>query len=116
MIATLVQVQDGVSGIDHHVCYYSNTFNKHQNKYSTIEKETQAQSLALQHFEVCLSTSSCPIVVYIDHSRLTFLYKMRNKTRNNNQRLMRCSLTIQTFNLDIKRIKGKNNVIADALS
>ena len=67
----------------------------------------------MQHFEVCLSTNSCPIGVYIDHSPLKFLYKMRNEMRNNNQRW---SLTIQKLNLDIKRIKDKDNVIADALS
>ncbi len=33
-------------------CYFSQKFNKHQRRYSTIEKEGLALVLALQHFDV----------------------------------------------------------------
>jgi hypothetical protein len=39
------------------VCYFSRKLNKHQKKYSTIEKECIALLLSLQHFEVYLSAS-----------------------------------------------------------
>jgi len=36
--------------------------------------------------------------------------------KNKHQRLMRWSLILQEFDLEIKHIKGKDNVLADALS
>ena len=80
--------------------------------YSTIEKECLSLILAVQHFEVYLTSSSLPIIVYSDHNPLTFI----NKMKNNNQRLMRWCLMLQEYNIDIKHIKGKANIIADALS
>ncbi len=88
-------------------------FSKCQKHYSTIDKEALAVLLALQHFEVYLgSGSGSPIVVYTDHNPLVFLSRMSNS----NQRLMRWSLIVQEFNLDIRYKKGTENVVADALS
>ena len=42
--------------------------NKHQKNYSTVEKECLSLILALQHFEVYLTSSSPPIVVFSDHN------------------------------------------------
>ncbi|KAJ8042675.1 hypothetical protein HOLleu_09493 [Holothuria leucospilota] len=108
--AVLLQADE--HGVDHPVCYYSKKFDKHQKNYSTIEKETLALILSLQHFDVYLGTTSFPITVYTDHNPLTFLSKMKNK----NQRLMRWSLFLQSYNVDIKHIKGKDNVVPDSLS
>ncbi len=95
-----------------HQSYFSQKFNKHQRRYSTIEKEGLALVLALQHFDVYVGSVSYPLIVYTDHNPLVFL----NQMKNNNQRLMRWSLFLQTFELDIRHIRGKDNVIADALS
>ena len=107
-----VLLQEDDSGVDHPVCYFSKKFNKHQKNYSTVEKECLSLILALQHFEVYLTSSSSPIVVFSDHNPLTFIHKMKNK----NQRLLRWSLLLQEYNLDIRHIKGKDNIIPDALS
>ena len=107
-----VLLQEDNNGIDHPVCYFSKKFNKHQKNYSTIEKECLALSLAPQQFEVYLTSSTSPIIVFSDHNPLRFL----NKLKNNNQRLLRWSLLLQEFNLDIRHIKGKDNIIPDALS
>ena len=108
-----VLLQEDNNGIGHPVCYFSKKFNKHQRNYSTIEKECLALILAIQQFEVYLTTSSTsPIVVFSDHNPLSFLHKLKNK----NQRLPRWSLLLQEFNLDIRHIKGKDNIIPDALS
>ena len=53
-----------------------------------------------------------PIEVYTDHNPLVFLGKMRNK----NQRLLQWSLQLQEYNITIAHIRGRDNVIADALS
>ena len=107
-----VLLQEDDNGVDHPVCYFSKKFNKHQRNYSTIEKECLSLILALQHFEVYLASSHAPIVVFSDHNPLTFIHKMKNK----NQRLLRWSLMLQEHNLDIRHIKGRDNIIPDALS
>lgn len=96
-----VLLQEEASGIDHPVCYFSKNFTNAQQKYSTIEKETVALVLALQHFEVYLGGSNHVITVYAYHNPLVFLHRMRNS----NQRLMRWSLIIQKYNLNIQYSK-----------
>jgi hypothetical protein len=53
-----------------------------------------------------------PLIVYTDHNPLTFL----NSLKCPNQRLVRWSLFLQGYTLDIRHIRGKDNVVADALS
>lgn len=106
--AGAVLLQEDAKGIEHPVSYFSKKFNRHQKVYSTVEK---ALVLAIQHFEVYLSLICGPIVVYTDHNPLTFLDRMRGK----NQRIMRWSLILQPFHLQIKHIRGKDNLVADAL-
>ena len=74
--------------------------------------EAMARILALKHFEVYVGADGTPLVVYTDHNPLTFLHSLRCP----NQRLMRWFLFLQSYDLDVKHIKGTDNVIADALS
>ena len=90
----------------------SKKFNEHQKNYSTIEKELLAIVLAIDHFEVYVNGAGFPLTVYTDHNPLTFL----NRMKNSNRRLLNWSLKLQEYNLVIKHIKGKDNVIADCLS
>ncbi|KAK4314243.1 hypothetical protein Pmani_014397 [Petrolisthes manimaculis] len=78
--------------------------------YATIEKEALALLMSLEHFKVYVGQS--PVTVYTDHNPLVFLERMKL----NNQRLLRWSLTLQPYNLDIRHIKGTDNLIADAFS
>ena len=80
-----VLMQEDSNGIQHPICYFFKKLNKHQKVYSTIEKEGLALISGLQHFEVYLSTSTTPIIIYTDHNPLVFI----NKMKNNNRRLMR---------------------------
>ena len=107
-----VLLQKDNNGIDHPVCYFSKKFNKHQKSYSTIEKECLALILPIQQFEVYLTFSTSPIIVFSDHNPLSFLHKLKNK----NQRLLRWSLLLQEFNIYIRHIKRKDNIIPDTLS
>lgn len=104
--------QEHSDSVDRIVSYFSKKLIKCQQNYSTIEKECLALLLALQHFDVYLNVTVHPILVYTDHNPLTFLHKLSNK----NQRLTRWSLLLQEYNIIIKHIIGKDNVIADALS
>lgn len=110
--AGAVLLQTGESGIDRPVCYFSRKFNKHQINYSTIEKEALALVWALVHFDVYLGGGVQPLVVYSDHNPLTYLHTLHNP----NQRLMRWALYLQPYHLEVRHIRGVDNVIADALS
>lgn len=77
-----------------------------------VEKETLALVLAIQHFEVYVGASTDPLIVYTDHNPLVFLDRMKNC----NQRIMRWSLMLQAYSLDIKHVRGRDNLVADALS
>lgn len=107
-----VLLQEDQQGITHPVGYFSRKLNTQQLKYSTIEKRTFALLFALQHFEVYLRSSAKPIQVFTDHNPIVFLHRMHN----HNQRLMRWSLIIQNYHLEICHRKGSENVLADALS
>ena len=91
--------------IEHPICYFSKKFNVHQKNYLAL-------ILAIRHFDIYISSSSKPTVVYTDHNPLVFLHKMRNK----NSRLLNWSLMLQEHNLRIEHVKGKDNICADALS
>lgn len=108
--AGAVLLQEDDDGIHYPVCYFSKKFNKHQLRYSTVEKEALALLLSLQHFEVYVGSSQLPVVIFTDHIPLVFLTRMRN----GNQRLVRWSLLLHDFNLEVKH--NKENVLADALS
>ena len=107
-----VLVQEASDGLDHPVSYFSKKFLKYQRNYSVVEKETLGLVLALEHFDVYLGSTPFKIKVYTDHNPLTFLKTMKNK----NQRLVRWSLALQEYNLEIQHIPGSENVVADALS
>ena len=107
-----VLLQEDENGVDHPVCYFSHKFNKHQKVYSTIEKECLALDRFLQFFEVYVSSSSFPLTVFTDYNPLTFFHKMKNK----NQGLLRWSLLLQDYNLNLTYIKGSDNMTADAHS
>ena len=107
-----VLVQEVSDGLDHPVSYFSKKFLKYQKNYSVVEKETLGLVLALEHFDVYLGSTPFKIKVYTDHNPLTFLKTMKNK----NQRLVRWSLALQEYNLEIQHIPGSENVVADALS
>ena len=103
-----VLLQEDVFGINRPVSF-SRKFNEHQLNYSVVEKEALALVWSLQ-FEVYVGYG--PAVVYTDHNPLTFL----NLLHCPNQRLIRWSLFLQAYTLDIRHIKGRDNVVADALS
>ena len=107
-----VLVQEASDGLDHPVSYFSKKFLKYQKNYSVVEKKTLGLVLALEHFDVYLGSTPFKIKVYTDHNPLTFLKTMKNK----NQRLVRWSLALQEYNLEIQHIPGSENVVADALS
>ena len=107
-----VLMQESIEKLEHPIGYFSQKFNKSQKNYSTSEKEALALILSLQHFEFYIVPAKFPIDIYTDHNPLVFLNRIKNK----NQRLLRWSLSLQEYNLNIMHIPGRRNVVADALS
>jgi len=102
-----VLLQEDDLGIEHPICYFSKKFEKDQRNYCTTKKELLA--LALQHFEVYVSAGEYLLTVYTDHNPLVFLHNL-------NQRLLQWSIQLQQYDLNIKHIRGQDNVMADTLS
>ena len=100
------------NGERHPICYYSAKLKPHQRPYSTVEKEALSLILALEKFHVYLGSTGQKIVVHSDHNPLKFVNQLRLK----NQRLARWALALQPYNLEIQHIRGRENVLADALS
>ena len=105
--ATLFQTVDE---IEHPICFYSKKLDSHQKNYSTIEKEALALILSVRTFSIYFGTSV--VKIYTDHSPLQFLQRMAN----HNQKLLRWSLELQQFNLEICHRSGKENLLPDLLS
>lgn len=106
-----VLCQDDSQGIEHPVSYFSRKLDCHQRNYSTVEKEMLAIVLALKHFDVYVDNGK-PITIFSDHNPLVFLNKIKDK----NRRLLSWSLLLQEYDLTVVHIKGRDNVVADALS
>ncbi len=107
-----VLTQQGADGIEHPVSYFSRKLDKAQKNYATVEKEALSLLLALKHYDVYLGSTPHTVQVFTDHNPLVFVHRMKLQ----NQRLLRWSLTLQEYNIEISHVKGTENVIADALS
>ena len=99
-----------VAGEKFPVAYASKKFNKHQMRYSVMEKECLAVVWAVLKFEPYLYGKE--FVIETDHQPLTCI--RRSKVANN--RIMRWALALQPYRFRIKVIKGIDNVGADYLS
>ena len=100
MLAILEQGQSYYKKMIRVLIIHYVTFQKSLQRYCTTEKELLALILALQYFEIYVTTAKGPIVIFTDHNPLTVLHKIKNK----NQRLMRWSLLLQQYCLDIRHI------------
>ena len=99
-----------IGDTEHPICYLSRKLDKHQQHYSSVEKEALALLLAVRAFSVYFG--STPVRVYTDHNPLVFLHRMAN----HNQKLLRWSLELQHYNLEIIHRAGKDNLHPDVLS
>ena len=85
-----------IDGLGHPICFISQKLNKHQEVYSTVEKQALSLLTAVQRFSVYLGYNQ--ITVYTDHDPLRFLPKMQN----HNQKLLRWRLQLQEYRLDYR--------------
>ncbi|XP_076044797.1 uncharacterized protein LOC143027398 [Oratosquilla oratoria] len=82
--AVLLQ-PDPTSTILHPVAFFSAKLNKHQENYSTIEKEALSLVLAIKKFRCYLQSSTTSIKIFTDHNPLAFIQKAKLQ----NQKILR---------------------------
>ena len=108
--AVLSQRQD--EGGEQPIAFWSHKLNKAEYNYSATEKELLAIVLACEYWAGYLEGSQFPVLVRTDHQPLTWLNTRPVVTA----RLARWVVRLTGYDFKIDYVKGKENVVADALS
>ena len=109
-IAAGAVLTQNFNGDDLPIAFASKTFTKGESNKSTIEKELTAIHFAIKHFRPYIYGNH--FIVRSDHKPLTYLFSLKDPS----SKLTRMRLDIEEYNFTVEYVKGKNNVIADALS
>ena len=105
--ATLGQLDQ--DGVEHPLAFASHKLSRPQCAWATIEREAYA-IWALDKFRDIVFGSK--ITVVCDHNPLQYMRDCATKSA----KLLRWSLALQEFDLEIKYKRGTDNVVADYLS
>lgn len=95
---------------DRPIAYVSRKLRGPELKYTTTEKECLAVVFCVNKFLEYVEGTQ--FTVGTDHSALTWLFKQKDVSG----RLARWILSLQQHDMIIKHVRGKNNVVADAIS
>lgn len=106
--AMLTQMKDDKEVV---IAYMSKALNKHEQNYSTTERETLAVIVALEHWR-CYLDNGKQFTVFTDHSALRWFLTLSNPSG----RLARWTVRLSCFNFVLKHKRGKDNVVPDLLS
>ncbi|GFN96787.1 Pol polyprotein [Plakobranchus ocellatus] len=93
------------------LAFFSRKLSDAEKKYSAFDRELLASYSAVKHFRHFLEGR--PFTLYTDHKPLTFALSSET---DRSPRQTRHLAFIAEFTTDIRHIKGKFNVVADALS
>lgn len=106
--AVLSQIQE--DGTEKPISFASRAFNKSERNKPIIELELLGIYYAICYFKPYVYGTE--FMVKTDHKPLIYLFTLTNPT----QRLLRIRLELEEYSFNIEYIKGKDNVVADALS
>lgn len=104
----LTQIQEGQERV---ISYFSHKLTTPQRNYHPAEKEALAALLSIQAFRGYIEC--CHFTLITDSSALTHILTTSWKVGS---RCSRWSLNLQQYDMTIIHRKGKDNVVADALS
>lgn len=105
--AVLAQVHDG---FELPVAFASKAFTKGESNKSTIEQELTAIHWAVNHFRPYIYGRK--FTIRTDHRPLIYLFSLKNPS----SKLTRMRWDLEEYNFEVEYIKGKSNVLSDALS
>ena len=106
---TLEQFTDGLW---RPLAFFSRKLQPAQTRYNALDRELLAAHAAIRHFRYFLEGRQ--ISLFTDHKPLTFaLSKISDAWSARQQRQLSA---ISEFTVDIRRVAGKDNVVADVLS
>ena len=105
----LTQLSDDQSTY-HPVAFASCKFSDTQTRWSTIEKESYSVIYGLRKFEHIVF--DCHIALWTNHNPLSYLTAAAHQSA----KLTRWVLSLAKFDIEIRHISGKDNVVADFLS
>jgi reverse transcriptase-like protein len=94
------------------VLFYSRKFLPAERNYSTPDKELLAIVQTLKKYRHYLQGTKYPVIVKSDHQNL----KTFTTTKTLNARQARWAEELSSYDFVIEHVKGKENVVADALS
>lgn len=92
------------------VAFASKAFTKGESNKSTIEQELTAIHWAVNHFRPYIYGRK--FIIRTDHRPLIYLFSLKNPA----SKLTRMRWDLEEYNFEVQYIKGKTNVLSDALS
>ncbi|EYC18252.1 hypothetical protein Y032_0028g1760 [Ancylostoma ceylanicum] len=102
--------QEGEDKQLHPIFFASKSLTKAERRYHITDLEALGVMFAVKRFHMFIY--GIPTVLKTDHQPLTALFRRNNVSA----RVLRWSLELQRYNLEIQYVKGKANSVADALS
>ena len=102
--------QQDKEGLEHPIAYASRKLQPREEKLSTTEKECLGIVWAVELFRYYLFGRKFRLQT--DHNPLVWL----NQVRGKNRKLLRWSITLQEYDMDVEHKSGKKNSNVDALS
>jgi len=99
-----------INGEDRPIAFASKPFSKGESNKIVMEQELLAIHWAIKHFRPYVYDSF--FTVNSDHRSLVYLFSLKDPS----SKLTRIRLDLEEHNFEIVHIKGKSNVVADALS
>lgn len=103
-------LSQGPIGKDRPIAFASRTLNKHEEKYSTIEKELLAIYWATKYFRPYLYGKT--FTLFTDHKPLTGIMNLKDPST----KIAKWMIALLDYSYEIQYKAGKQNVVADGLS
>jgi transposase InsO family protein len=98
------------NGVEKPVQFLSRTLNHAERKYATTHKECLSIVWCIEECRHYLLGNK--FIIRTDHNALKWLMNVKD----HNAQLMRWALMLMEYKFEIQHVKGKTNVVADALS